>query len=78
MIRTLVAFLAGGLVVAVVIFGQRFTKEMPESEFASEEANQAAAEWYEIMVPHLVTLANNLQIVQQFIQRFFRMSNGNK
>lgn len=57
MIRTLVAFLAGGLVVAVVIFGQRFTKEMPESEFVSKEANEAAAESYEIMVPHLVTLA---------------------
>ncbi len=57
MIRMLVSFVAGGLVVMVVMFAQRLTEGVPNSEFVSDAANQAAAELREEMVPHVVALA---------------------
>ncbi len=57
MIRMLVSFVAGGLVVVVVMFAQRLTEGVPNSEFASDAANQAAAELRDEMVSHVVALA---------------------
>lgn len=57
MIRMLVAFVAGGLVVAVAVFAQRLAQRAPDSEFVSDAANQAAAELRQQMIPHLVALA---------------------
>ncbi len=41
----------------VVMFAQRLTEGVPNSEFVSDAANQAAAELREEMVPHVVALA---------------------
>ena len=57
MIRMLVSFVAGGLVVVVVMFAQRLMEGVPNSEFVSDAANQAAAELRDEMVPHVVALA---------------------
>jgi acetyl esterase/lipase len=58
MLRMLLAFLAGGLVVAAAFVAQRFTDAPPASEFASEAAIRAVADRNERMLPHAVALAN--------------------
>ncbi|MBW2273806.1 MAG: alpha/beta hydrolase fold domain-containing protein [Deltaproteobacteria bacterium] len=56
MIRALVAFVAGGLLVAGVFFAQRFTATAPASELVSAAASEAAAANRESMRPHLSQL----------------------
>jgi acetyl esterase/lipase len=53
----LLAFLAGGLVVAVVFVVQQLAASAPPSEFVSEAATRAATEVRERMAPHIVKLA---------------------
>ncbi|MBW1886525.1 MAG: alpha/beta hydrolase fold domain-containing protein [Deltaproteobacteria bacterium] len=57
MTRTVIAFVSGGLCVAIVFLAVRFTDSPPSSSLASAAASRAAAEVREQMLPHAVTLA---------------------
>ncbi len=57
MIRMFFAFLAGGLLVAVLFLAQRFADMPPQSEFVSDAAIQAADRMREQILPHMVELA---------------------
>lgn len=57
MLRLIIAFLAGALVVGGAVLAQRFTRSVPPSVFVSEEAIRAAAAVREDMLPHAIDLA---------------------
>lgn len=57
MLRMILAFLAGALLVTIGFVAQRFTDSPPPSEFASEEAVRAASALRKEMVPHAISLA---------------------
>ncbi len=57
MIRGIVCFLLGALVVAALVFAQRFTQNVPPSIFVSESAIASAARLREDMLPHALEIA---------------------
>ena len=57
MLRLTLAFLAGALLVAAIVLGQRLTREIPPSEFVSAAAIRSAAAVKADMLPHALTFA---------------------
>lgn len=58
MLRSLLTFCAGGLVVAGLFIAMRLSDTPPPSQFASDAAVRAAAEYREQLLPHALTFAS--------------------
>ncbi|MFT4613705.1 MAG: monoterpene epsilon-lactone hydrolase [Bacteroidia bacterium] len=72
MIRILLAFIAGGAVVAGVIVAQRFTSDIPPSELASPESTQAVAAQMEQLGPHLIKFATgDIGEIRSILDEYF-------
>ena len=57
MLKTLIAFVAGGVIVGGVLIARDFMEEVPPSELASPDSTAALALQMERLRPHLVTFA---------------------
>ncbi|MDX1735369.1 MAG: alpha/beta hydrolase fold domain-containing protein [Halioglobus sp.] len=57
MIKALLSFIAGGVVVAAFFIVRNFTTELPPSELASPESTAAVERFMERLKPHLLDLA---------------------
>ena len=57
MVKALLSFLTGAIVVAAYFLSQQYLRELPPSELASKESTKAVTAYMERLKPHLVDLA---------------------
>ena len=58
MIKALLSFVAGGILVAAFFIMRQFTADLPPSELASPESTAALARQMDSLKPHLLDLAS--------------------
>lgn len=72
MIRMILAFLAGVLVVGGFVLARQLTQSVPPSEFVSEEAIQSAAAIRADMLPHAIDLATgDIETRRSILDEYF-------